>query len=68
MAGPVNPGHHAIIKFPDEPGSGVISTSRFVYGQVCPEPVERPENPGDTPSSNPKGEVFVARQRADDYG
>jgi hypothetical protein len=39
-------GHHAMLKFPDEPGSGVISTSRFVYGQVFPQPVERPENLG----------------------
>lgn len=44
--GPTTIGHHAMLKFPDEPGSGVISTSRFVYGQVFPEPVERPENRG----------------------
>jgi hypothetical protein len=44
--GPMTLGHHAMIKFPDEPGSGVISTSRFIYGQVFPQPVERPENLG----------------------
>jgi hypothetical protein len=44
--GPMTIGHHAMLKFPDAPGSGVISTSRFTYGQVFPEPVERPENLG----------------------
>jgi hypothetical protein len=46
MSGPMNPGHHAMLKFPDEAGSGVISTSRFVYGQVFPENFEQPENRG----------------------
>jgi hypothetical protein len=46
MRGPMNLGHHAMLRFPDEPGSGVISTSRFVYGQVLPELFERPENGG----------------------
>ncbi|CAN5449474.1 hypothetical protein BH09PLA1_BH09PLA1_20820 [soil metagenome] len=45
-AGPMTIGHHAMLKFPDLPGSGVISTSRFAFGQVFPEPVERPENRG----------------------
>jgi hypothetical protein len=40
--GPMNPGHHAMLKFPDAPGSGVISTSRFVYGQVFPSQFEDP--------------------------
>jgi hypothetical protein len=35
-----------MLRFPDEPGSGVISTSKYVFGQVFPEPVERPENRG----------------------
>ncbi len=34
MKGPMNYGHHAILKFPDEPGSGTISTSPFALGQV----------------------------------
>jgi hypothetical protein len=38
--------HHAMIKFPDEPKSGLVSTSRQIYGQVFPEPVELPENRG----------------------
>jgi hypothetical protein len=46
MTGPMNFGHHAMLKFPDEPGSGIISTSRFVYGQVLPVPFENPEQYG----------------------
>lgn len=44
--GPMDVGHHAMLKFPDAPGSGVISTSRFVQAQVLPEPFESPENRG----------------------
>jgi len=46
MSGPMNLGHHAILKFPDKTGSGRISTSPFRLGQVFTEPVERPENRG----------------------
>ena len=46
MRGPMSLGHHAMLKFPDEPGCGRISTSRFVRGQVLTEPFERPENRG----------------------
>ena len=46
MSGPMNLGHHAMLKFPDAPGSGLVSTSRFVYGQVFPEAFELPENRG----------------------
>ena len=46
MSGPMNLGHHAMLKFPETPGSGVLSTSRFVYGQVFPQPFELPENGG----------------------
>jgi len=35
-SGPMDFGHHAMLKFPDEIGSGIISTSRFVHGQVYP--------------------------------
>ena len=42
----MNFGHHAMLKFHDSPGSGLVSTSRFVYGQVYPKPVELPENRG----------------------
>lgn len=44
--GPMNVGHHATLKFPDAPGSGVISTSRFVHAQVFPGAFELPENRG----------------------
>ena len=44
--GPMCVGHHAMLKFPDAPGSGVISTSPFVRGQVFPEAFESPENRG----------------------
>jgi hypothetical protein len=44
--GPMNFGHHAMLQFPDSPGSGLVSTSPFVYGQVYPKPVEQPENRG----------------------
>jgi hypothetical protein len=46
MSGPMNLGHHAMLKFPDVPGSGHVSTSRFVYGQVFPEALELPEKGG----------------------
>jgi hypothetical protein len=46
MNGPMCFGHHAMLRFPDRPGSGLVSTSRFVYGQVFPEPAEQPEQRG----------------------
>ena len=46
MSGPMNLGHHAMLRFPDTPGSGLVSTSRFVYGQVFPQAFELPENRG----------------------
>jgi len=46
MSGPMNLGHHAMLKFPDAPGSGLVSTSRFVYGQVFPQVFELPEQGG----------------------
>jgi hypothetical protein len=46
MSGPMNLGHHAMIRFPDAPGSGRVSTSRFVYGQVFPQAFEFPEQGG----------------------
>jgi hypothetical protein len=44
--GPITVGHHAMLKFPDAPGSGVVSTSRFVEAQVFPEAFEKPEERG----------------------
>ena len=46
LGGPMNLGHHAMLKFPDAPGSGIISTSRFVHGDVAPVPVENPADRG----------------------
>ena len=46
MSGPMTIGHHAMIRFPDRPGSGLVSTSRFVYGQVYVEEMELPEKRG----------------------
>jgi hypothetical protein len=42
----MNFGHHAMLRFPDEPGSGLISTSRFRQGQVVPTPFEQPAAKG----------------------
>jgi hypothetical protein len=42
-SGPMTYGHHAMVKFPDEPGSGTISTSGFVRGQVFPGRFGNPE-------------------------
>jgi hypothetical protein len=46
MSGPMSLGHHATLKCPADPGSGLLSVSPFRFGQVNPEPVERPENGG----------------------
>ena len=43
MGGPMNMGHHAMLKFPDRPGSGRLSTSARIHCQVFIEPVENPE-------------------------
>jgi hypothetical protein len=40
MSGKMNLGHHAMLKLPEESGSGVLSTSRFEYGQVFTVPLE----------------------------
>jgi hypothetical protein len=45
-SGPMNLGHHAMLKFPDAAGSGMVSTSRFVHAQVFPGTFETPENRG----------------------
>lgn len=46
MSGPMSCGHHAMLKFPDVPGSGVISTSRFRRGHVSPVPLEQASERG----------------------
>ncbi|MCU0771698.1 MAG: hypothetical protein MUE94_08030 [Verrucomicrobia bacterium] len=44
MTGPMNFGHHAMLRFPDS--GGRVSTSRFVQGKVVPVPLENPANGG----------------------
>ena len=44
--GPMNLGHHAMLKFPDEPASGIIATSPFAYAQTAPLPLESPDSGG----------------------
>lgn len=46
MSGPMNFGHHPMLKFPDVPGAGVLSFSKFKLGQTWLKPVERPEDRG----------------------
>jgi len=46
MAGRMCFGHHATLKFPEEPGSGLISTSPLSFGQVLPVPFEKPAEGG----------------------
>ncbi len=61
VSGPMSVGHHALVKFPDAPGSGVVSTSRFTQAQVLPELFERPENRGY--QSLAPGAVFRSLER-----
>ena len=42
FSGSLPMGHHAMLKFPDAPMSGLISTAPFVYGQVFPAAFENP--------------------------
>ncbi|MBI5693172.1 MAG: hypothetical protein HZC55_24105 [Verrucomicrobia bacterium] len=44
--GAISVGHHAMVKFPEQEGAGLVSTSRFVRAQVLPDPFERPEARG----------------------
>lgn len=46
LAGPVNPGHHATLAFPDISGAGHLSFSRIRHARTYFEPTERPENRG----------------------
>ncbi|NQU43524.1 hypothetical protein HQ520_09570 [bacterium] len=44
--GPINPGHHATVLFPDHPGSGHLSFSPFVLAHSFIEPTEDPAQGG----------------------
>lgn len=46
MTGPMSFGHHAMLRFLDREGSGLVSTSPFRLGQVAPEPIEDPARRG----------------------
>ena len=46
MKGMMTWGHHAMLKFPDIEGCGLISTSPIQFGHVFPEPTELPANQG----------------------
>jgi hypothetical protein len=46
LTGPVNPGHHATLAFPDRNGAGRLSFSRFTLARTSFEPTERPETGG----------------------
>lgn len=46
FSGPINPGHHATLSFPDVAGAGRLSFSKFIHARTYIEPTERPENRG----------------------
>jgi hypothetical protein len=46
LTGPINPGHHATLLFPDGEGAGRLSFSRFAHARTYFQPTERPENRG----------------------
>jgi hypothetical protein len=61
MSGAMCFGQHAMLKFPEREGSGIVSTSRFVYGQVFPDAFELPAQGGYT--SLQAGATFKALTR-----
>lgn len=46
MKGPMCIGSHPMLKFPGEQNSGLVSTSRILFGQVAPLPFELPAQGG----------------------
>jgi hypothetical protein len=44
LTGPINPGHHATLSFPDVEGAARLSFSPFVYARTSFESAERAEN------------------------
>ena len=46
LAGPMNLGHHATLKFPEPDGSARLSTSSIEFAQVLPTVFEQPVNRG----------------------
>jgi hypothetical protein len=48
LTGAINPGHHAILAFPEAEGRGHLSFSHLIYARTHLESTERPENRGDS--------------------
>lgn len=46
ITGPMSFGHHAMLRFPEREGSGLVATAPFVWGQTSPIPVEDPAERG----------------------
>lgn len=46
LTGPINPGHHATLAFPDKDGAGRLSFSALIHAQTYFEPTARPEDRG----------------------
>lgn len=46
LTGPINPGHHATLAFPDVEGAGRLSFSPFTYAHTYVHPTEQPERRG----------------------
>ena len=61
MSGPMNLGHHAMLRFPDGAGSGLVSTSHFLRGHVPPVSLENPESGGYSTLKN--GAVFHSLEK-----
>jgi hypothetical protein len=48
LRGPINPGHHATLAFPDIEGAGRLSFSRLIHARTSVEPTARPEEGGNS--------------------
>jgi hypothetical protein len=46
LTGPINPGHHATLAFPNKEGAGRLSFSALIHAQTYFEPTARPEDRG----------------------
>ncbi|MBN2088382.1 hypothetical protein JW964_02165 [candidate division KSB1 bacterium] len=46
IKGPMDLGHHANLRFPDNVGSGKLAFSKFIFAQVYVKPTETPEEKG----------------------
>ena len=46
LTGPINPGHHATLAFPNATGAGRLSFSALTHAQTYIEPAARPEDRG----------------------